>query len=118
MLSFFASSSVFSYFEYSNTPPITIAPPTICCSVGTSAKMRRASIDANIVSVSFADDTKEGLRYFKHQLKIECPIRVENTARHSPISTSTISYPLVRLVEVAISKISRKIKHEVYVIKV
>lgn len=65
-------------------PIIIISPPIMVLTWGISLKINKPKTEANTGSNNFAVETKEAFRYFKAQLKILCPIRVQITARHRP----------------------------------
>jgi len=79
------SSQRLSILEYQHTPPRIKIPPNICRRPGYSENSTPAMIVAATGSQSLEADTKEGEKYFRHQLKMLCPRIVEKIARKNPI---------------------------------
>ena len=78
--------------EYQRTPPRINKPPNICSQPGSSPKRKPAITAATTGSQSLDAETKEGEKYFKHQLKILWPNMVEHTASSKPTITALQPY--------------------------
>ena len=61
-----------------------IIPPKIWRGAGISPKSMKAMAEATTGSQSFEADTKAGEKYFKHQVKILCPSKVEKIPSSNP----------------------------------
>ena len=70
--------------EYQQTPPRIRAPPRICRTAGISPKRKAAITAAATGSQSLDAETKEGEKYFRHQLKMLWPRIVEKMASNAP----------------------------------
>ena len=68
-------------------------PPIICNKTGASPKRKLARIAATTGSQSLEADTKDGEKYFRHQLKILCPKIVEKIASSRPTTMALGPYP-------------------------
>ena len=66
----FVYSLFLSILEYQHTPPRIRIPPRTWNTVGISAKRTAAMAAAATGSQSLEADTKEGEKYFRHQLKM------------------------------------------------
>ena len=77
-------SAFLSILEYQQTPPRISTPPMIWNAVGISLKRKAAMAAAATGSQSLDAETKEGEKYFRHQLKMLWPRMVEKMARRAP----------------------------------
>ena len=65
---------------YRKTPPMTISPPRITAGRGISRNSAMPMRLANTGSRSLELEMNAALSYFRPQLKMLCPSRVQNTA--------------------------------------